>query len=104
MKQISFYKKFTFECSERMAQILMVVDTMMEQNIEFPEATKLVAEKFGLTDPTVRAKFTRGLKMPTNEVRKLISQQLLGENNNFKEKLLKKSLNDMDVEAILKMI
>ena len=55
MKQISFYKKFTFECSERMAQILMVVDTMMEQNIEFPEATKLVAEKFGLTDPTVRA-------------------------------------------------
>ena len=42
--------------------------------------------------------------MPTNEVRKLISQQLLGENNNFKEKLLKKSLNDMDVEAILKMI
>ena len=104
MKKLSFSKKFTYECSDRMAEILMVFNIMREQDIEFPQAVKLVAEQLNLDNSTVRAKFTRGLEMPTNEVRVLIYQQLRGENNNFKKKLLQKTLKNIDVKAIQTMI
>lgn len=82
----------------------MVFNIMREQDIEFPQAVKLVAEQLNLDNSTVRAKFTRGLEMPTNEVRVLIYQQLRGENNNFKKKLLQKTLKNIDVKAIKTMI
>ena len=82
----------------------MVFNIMREQDIEFPQAVKLVAEQLNLDNSTVRAKFTRGLEMPTNEVRVLIYQQIRGENNNFKKKLLQKTLKNIDVKAIKTMI
>lgn len=104
MKMISFVKHFSYECSDRISEILMVFNSMREKDLEFPQAVTLVARQLNLDNSTIRAKFTRGLGMPTKEIRKLISEQLRRENNKFRNILLQKTLNNIDIEAIETMI